>query len=245
MATVMELFQSGKLQEAIQALGEEVRNAPLDTQRRTFLFELLCFAGEFDRAEKHLNILADASQAASLGTLLYRSAIHAEKTRQKMFADHTYPVSKGTEKICGSRNNEPFEDFFDTDERIGACLEVFVAGSYTWISLGQIASIEVPKPQRLRDLLWVPAIVTTTPAYRSMELGEVLLPVISPLSWKHPDDSVRLGRSTVWEEGGEHEPALVPFGQKMFSIDGHEVPILELGKVEQSVGAGEERVASA
>src|SRR5205807_131869 len=104
--TVMELFQSGSLQEAIQALGEEVRNAPLDTRRRTFLFELLCFAGEFDRAEKHLNVFADASQAASLGTLLYRSAIHAEKTRQQMFLDHTYPVSKGMGSTCGSRNGE-------------------------------------------------------------------------------------------------------------------------------------------
>jgi len=245
MATVMELFQSGKLQEAIQALGEEVRNAPLDTRRRTFLFELLCFAGEFDRAEKHLNILADANQSANLGSLLYRSAIHAEKTRQQMFMDHTYPVAKETGKVSGFRNGQPFESFLDTDERIGACLEVFVAGSYTWIGLEQIASIEIPKPQRLRDLIWSPAVVTTTPAFRSLELGEVLLPVLSPLSWKHPDDSVRLGRCTVWEEGGDREPALVPFGQKMFSIDGQEVPILELGKVEQSVGAGEERVASA
>lgn len=243
--TVMELFQSGKLQEAIQALGEEVRNAPLDTKRRTFLFELLCFAGEFDRAEKHLNILADANQAANLGSLLYRSAIHAEKTRQQMFHDRTYPISQGNGPMCGCRNGESFKSFSDTDDRIGASLEVFVAGSYTWIGLEYIASIEVPKPQRLRDLLWTPAIVTTTPAFRSIELGEVLLPVLSPLTWKHPDDSVRLGRSTVWEDGGENEPALVPFGQKIFSIDGQDIPILELGKIEHAIGAGEERVASA
>jgi len=241
----MELFQSGSLQEAIQALGEEVRNAPLDTKRRTFLFELLCFAGEYDRAEKHLNILADASQAANLGSLLYRSAIHAERIRQQMFLDHTYPISKATNKFCGTHNGQPFSSFHDADERIGDCLEVFVAGSYTWIALEQIASIEVPKPKRLRDLLWAPAIVTSTPAFRSMELGEVLLPVLSPLSWRHTDDSVRLGRSTIWEEGGERQSAFVPFGQKMFLIDGQEVPLLELGRLEQSVGAGEERVASA
>ncbi len=243
--TVMELFQSGKLQDAIQALGEEVRNAPLDAKRRTFLFELLCFAGEYDRAEKHLSILADSSPAAQMGGLLYRSAIHAEKNRQKMFLEHTYPLAKGREGAGGVWNGRAVNEFCDADERIGASLEVFVAGSYTWISLEQIAAIEVPKPKRLRDLLWAPAVVKPQPAFRSMELGEVLLPVLCPLSWKHQDDAVRLGRSTVWEQGGEREPEFVPFGQKMFLIDGEEVPILELGKIELTATAGEERVASA
>jgi type VI secretion system protein ImpE len=243
--TVMELFQSGRLQEAIQALGEEVRNAPLDAKRRTFLFELLCFAGEYDRAEKHLNILADSSQGAGLGSLLYRSAIHAERTRQQMFLDHAYPLAKVNESVAGSWNGQSVNEFCDADERLGASLEVFVAGSYTWISLEQIASIEIPKPKRLRDLLWTPAMVKTTPSFRSMELGEVLLPVLYPLSWKHNDDQVRLGRSTVWEEGGEREPAVVPFGQKLFLIDGQEVPILELGKITLMAESGEERVASA
>jgi len=42
-----ELFQAGKLDAAIDALGAEVRDNPTDTQRRTFLFELLCFAGQY------------------------------------------------------------------------------------------------------------------------------------------------------------------------------------------------------
>lgn len=244
--TALELFQSGRLQEAIQALGEEVRKVPLDAKRRTFLFELLCFAGEYDRAEKHLDLLSDASQAAGLGSLLYRSAIHAEKTRQKMFLDHSYPLAQPIKGASGLRNNERFTEFCDADERMGGALEVFVAGSYTWISLEQVASIEIPKPKRLRDLLWTPAIITPLPAFRSMELGEVLLPVLYPLSWKHADDLVRLGRSTVWkEEGGAGEPAFVPFGQKIFLVDGEEIPMLELGRVELMAKAGEDRVASA
>ena len=241
----MELFQSGRLQEAIQALGEEVRNVPLDTRRRTFLFELLCFAGEFDRAEKHLDILGDSGQAARLGSLLYRSAIHAEKTRQKMFSDHSYPLAKVNGSLAGTWNGEPFAEFRDADERMGGSLEVFVAGSYTWISLQQIASLEIPKPKRLRDLLWTPAIVTTLPAFRSLELGEVLLPVLYPLTWNHQDDAVRLGRSTVWEDGGEQGPAFIPFGQKVFVINGQEIPMLEIGKIELTAQRGEERVASA
>jgi type VI secretion system protein ImpE len=241
--TAKELFQSGKLQEAIQALGEEVRNNPLDARRRIFLFELLCFAGHYDRAEKHLDLLADSGPSAQLGALLYRSAIHAEKERQQMFADRRIPSPRPPSLASGLRNGKRFSQFADADERIGGALELFAAGSYAWISLEHIAAIEIAPPRKLRDLLWTRAVVTTTPAYRAMELGEVLLPVLSPLSWKSEDDSVRLGRSTVWAEDFEGVPVTV--GQKMFVVDDEEIPILELGKIEFSTMQGADRVASA
>ena len=240
--TATELFQQGKLQQAIEALGEEVRNAPLDAKRRTFLFELLCFSGDYDRAEKHLSILADGSQAAGIGALLYRSALHAERMRQKMFAERTFPMTHTVPSRSISRAGQFGVSFSDADPRIGGALEIFVAGSYTWVALEQIARIEIPKPKRLRDLLWTPAIVTTTPEYKAMELGEVLIPVISPLSWQHEDDDVRLGRSTVWIEDETYGD--VPLGQKLFVLDGQEIPILELGIVEFENVLGEGRAAS-
>ena len=74
-----ELFDAGRLTEAIEAMGAEVRNNPTDARRRTFLFELLCFAGEYDRAEKQLDVLSQDSQAAATGALVYRAALHAER----------------------------------------------------------------------------------------------------------------------------------------------------------------------
>ena len=56
--TPRELFQAGKLKEAIQSLGSELRDNPTDAKRRTFLYELLCFSGDYGRAEKHLSLLA-------------------------------------------------------------------------------------------------------------------------------------------------------------------------------------------
>jgi len=241
--TARELFQSGRLQDAVEALGEEVRNAPLDAKRRTFLFELLCFAGEYERAEKHLSVLADASQSAGMGALLYRSALHAERIRQQMFADRSYPMAHAIRPRAIARAGEFGKSFSDADPRIGGALEVFVAGSYSWIALEQIARIEIPKPKRLRDLLWTPAIVTTTPEYKAMELGEVLLPVISPLSSRYEEDEVRLGRSTVWIE--DETCGEVPLGQKLFVMDGQEIPILELGTIEFEDALGESRAASA
>src|ERR1017187_9565088 len=69
--TAGQLFQAGKLDQAVQALGVELRDNPGDVQRRTFLFELLCFAGAYDRAEKQLDVLAQGGKDAQLGALLY------------------------------------------------------------------------------------------------------------------------------------------------------------------------------
>jgi type VI secretion system protein ImpE len=108
-------------------------------------------------------------------------------------------------------------------------LEIYAAGSYLWIPFQHVESIEIPPPKRLRDTIWTPALVRTGPAFKMTELGEVLLPVLCPFSFRHADDNVRLGRLTVWEEAGD---AVVPLGQKMFLMDDQEIPFLEVRKIE-------------
>jgi len=224
-----ELFQAGKLNEAIEALGAEVRDNPTDARRRTFLFEMLCFKGDYDRAEKHLNILADASPDSKVGAMLYYSALHAERLRCELFERKEYPVLTDATPRGGTLNGEPFEVLEDADPRVGPRLELFAAGAYLWIPLAHIESIEMEPPKRLRDLLWAPALVRTGPAFKEKELGEVLLPVLAPFSYKHADDMVKLGRATEWDEV---DGMSVPFGQRTFSMDGEDMPLLEIRKIE-------------
>jgi type VI secretion system protein ImpE len=87
-------------------------------------------------------------------------------------------------------------------------------------------------PRRVRDTLWTPALIRTGPSFKGTELGEVLIPAIYPFSWKDPDESVWLGRVTSWaadEQGREY-----PSGQKMWLVDGEEVPFLEVRSLEFS-----------
>lgn len=231
--TAGQLLKAGKLNEAVQALSAELRDNPADTQRRTFLFELLCFSGAYDRAEKHLDVLAQANKDAQLGALLYAGALSADRTRSEMFQKQTYPqAANQTEAapLTGTLNGKPFSFFEDADPRLGAKLEVYVAGNYMWLPMEHIASIEMEAPKRLRDLLWFPALVRTGEAFKGRELGEVLLPVLTPLSFNHADDAVRLGRVTVWQEveGGMTAPA----GQRCFLVDEEEFPILEIRSLE-------------
>jgi len=232
--TVQELFQSGQLDEAVKALTAEVRDNPSDPKRRTFLFELLCFAGDYMRAEKQLEVLSQGGPQAEMGALLYRGALAAEKTRHEMFEKREYPMPASdavTGQVGGTVNGKAFHSLADSDDRIGANLEVFVAGRYLWIPFSLLTSIRIQPPKRLRDLLWTPATVRTLEAFPGHELGEVLLPVLNPFSWRSADQAVRLGRATSWEEDETGEA--FPRGQKVFLMDEEEEwPLLELREIE-------------
>ncbi len=231
--TAQELFRAGQLADAIKALSAEVRDNPTDARRRTFLFELLCFAGEYERADKQLEVLGQAGPSSEIGVLLYRSALFAERQRQDLFTRGEFPkkLDASATARTGTFNGKLFTSFSDADPRIGARLEIFAAGNYLWLPLEHVASIQIEPPKRLRDLLWTPAAVSTTPSFKGAELGEVMLPVLAPFSAQHSDDAVRLGRATAWEQrtGFDEE---VPFGQKMWVVDDEEIPFLELRSVE-------------
>src|ERR1700728_4234300 len=211
-----ELYRAGRLTDARKALSAEVRDNPTDARRRTFLFELLCFAGEYARADKQLEVLGQAGPNSEIGVMVYRSALFAERQRQDLFTRGEFPQPGDSAQapLAGVINGKSFQSFADADPRIGARLELFAAGNYLLLPFEHIASILIMPPKRLRDLLWTPAAVRTTPSFKGTELGEVLLPALSPFSWRHSDDAVRLGRSTVWElsEGYDDQ---IPFGQKM------------------------------
>jgi len=231
--TPLGLYREGRLREAIQALGDELRSDPLDAKRRTFLFELLLFAGDFDRAEKQLDLLAGANPQSAAGTLLYRSALHAERTRQAMFMNHETPPLHEAETHAGLCNGEPFAELYDADPRIGANLEVFLAGSYTWIPMQYLRRLVIEAPANLRDLMWARARLETSEDFPMQEIGEVLLPALCPLSATHADATVQLGRETAWET--DQRFGEIPFGAKTMVVDGVERPLLELRDLQWSV----------
>ncbi len=234
--TAAELYGAGRLDEAIQAQSAALRAQPGDVRGRTFLFELLCFAGQYDRAQKQLDLLAAGSADAATGGLIYHAALHAERQRQAQFEKGEYPKSGAGSPapVAGTLNGARFESLEDGDPRVGARLEVYAAGDVLWIPFEHVARLRMEPPRRLRDLLWAPVRLVTGPGFRGVELGEVLTPALAPLSWRHQDSNVRLGRMTVWEE--DEAGQTVPFGQKMLLVDGEEFPYLEVRELEIHAG---------
>jgi len=118
-----ELFKAGKVREACQALTALLRDHPNDTASRTFLFELLCFSGDFTRAEKQLAVLASGSSDRETGAIVYYAALHAERTRHELFEKEDFP-SDSPASPPGELNGKAFTDLRDADPDIGARLEV-------------------------------------------------------------------------------------------------------------------------
>jgi type VI secretion system protein ImpE len=228
--TAKQLLDAGRVHDAEAALAAHLRDRPTDLASRTFLFELLCFSGQYDRAEKQLGVLSQGGKEAELGAVLYYSALHAEKTRHDIFRKEEYPSVAAAASPPGKLNGKPFQSIRDADPAIGARLEVYAAGAYLWIPFEHIASLQMEPPRRLRDTLWSPAFVLTGPSFQGTDIGEVLLPAVYPFSWKSEDQSVWLGRTTEWV--GDDKGHEYPVGRKMVVVDDEEVPLLEIRSLE-------------
>src|SRR5690242_11891160 len=91
--TPKDLLEAGRLDEAVQALTQQVKTRPADTPTRTFLCELLCLSGDFDRAGKQLDVIA--TQGAAIDTEMaiqvYRNLLAAEKMRHQVFREGALP----------------------------------------------------------------------------------------------------------------------------------------------------------
>ncbi|WP_020475103.1 type VI secretion system accessory protein TagJ [Zavarzinella formosa] len=90
-----ELFRAGQLRAAIDAQIQRVKSSPADNGARLFLFDLLLFTGDYDRAAKHLQVLHYDQPQAIAAVECYRLALDAEKMRNEVFAGKDKPLFLG------------------------------------------------------------------------------------------------------------------------------------------------------
>lgn len=237
MNQAQELYREGKLTEAIASLQTYLRDRPGEKTARSFLFELLCFAGEFDRARKQLSILAEGSKESGLGAAFYLAALAGETERQAWYdnAPGTKAPASG-DPVNGCLDGKPFAGIRDIDPRMGESLELFAAGNYHRISLRNLKAITFDPPARVRDLYWRTAAIETSAEMGSSDLDSILVPVLYPQTWLFDDDLTRLGRTTDFAPSGAGFE--VPFGQRIFEMGGRQVPILEIRRIEFDCGEG-------
>ena len=86
MSDADTLLRSGDLDGARSALVETVRAEPANQQARMFLFQLLAASGEWDKARRQLQTLAQLSGEAQMLAAAYGQAIEAEAERAEVFA---------------------------------------------------------------------------------------------------------------------------------------------------------------
>jgi type VI secretion system protein ImpE len=265
MATVKELIQAGELAGAVEEATRLVKASPADMGARTSLFELLCIAGEWDRAEKQLDVIGHQSTETEIGVQAYLNNIKAERDRRRLMPEGLAPhflneppayvdlhmdainrvregnVAEARALLDRAEEERPalpgrtgdlvFADFRDYNDFTGSVLELIVKDKYVWLPFEQIASLEIEAPARLRDLVWIPARIGAVDG----TVGEVFIPATYPGSSDRPDDAVKLGRMTEWEEVGEG--LYRGFGLRTFLVDGDERPVLQVRAVQFDHGA--------
>ena len=260
MATAKELFDAGELGAAIEELTREVKANPGDLWRRTFLFELLCFAGEFDRAERQLDVVGHQSAQAEVGVQVYRNLLKAERARARLFSDGLQPhflaeppayVDLHLAAINRVRegNIAKARQLLDQAEEERPALKGKLNGQpfpdfrdYNDV-VGPVLELMVQD-----KYTWLPleqaTYIEIPPPQQLRDLmwasvrvettdgtiGEVFLPMLYANSSQHPNDQVKLGRMTDWKNLGEI--IYFAFGLRLFLVGDEEKAILEVKTIE-------------
>lgn len=224
------MIRDGKLAEARAGLVETVKSVPTDTKARTLLFQILVCYGEWDKAEKHLELLIMQSPQNATGLLLYRSLVAAEKLRQSVFKgaslpDFMTPSPPFLPDFLEMRKCFAAGDGARGVEYLAAIEAVLppVHGEADGIAFSGIVDADSSLFCFLEAFihdryLWFPFTAIREMTIRAPEsfldliwaparivtweglTCECYLPVLYPQSCTHEDDLVKMGRMTAWHD---------------------------------------------
>jgi type VI secretion system protein ImpE len=259
-----EHFKAGNLQEAIAGQIQEVKANPQDHSRRLFLFELLMFAGDLDRARRQIEAIQYEEMELEMAVNAYRKLVNAEQARQQLFGSGGTPkfmteppehVRLRLEAVTCARENrsDALNELLEKAESASPSLRGELNGKpFDNVRdcddlFGTVLEVMVSD-----NYYWVPfeevsSIVIEQPRFprdliwapAQLELlsgsaGGVFLPVLYPGSHEHADNQVKLGRTTDWTS--PEEGPVRGRGSRTFWVDAAAVPLLEWRQLRLSSG---------
>lgn len=227
-----ELYRAGRLDEAIAAQIAAVKAAPTDADRRYFLFGLLAFTGDWERAGRQLDAVGIQDQAMQAGSAVYQSLLAAERERRAVWQEGRAPLTPPDPPVH-LRERLAMVAALAAGDRVAAAAAQAAAEAAAPALRGEING----RPLRaLRDqddvlgsvlevfaggrCLWLPlehlrSATCEAPRHlldliwRPLRLvdaagvtASVHLPVLYAGSGAAADDALRLGRGTDWLDQG-------------------------------------------
>ena len=261
MTDARALLEEGRLAEAIEAVTREVKARPSDETRRMFLFELLLFAGEWERALKQLDVVAGRDAQSELGAQVYRNNVGAMRARERLWSDGLAPhfLSEppaeidlhlaAIDELRAGRRAEARRRLSEAAERRKP-----VAGRVNGRAFSDWRDADDTLSPVLELIIsdkyaWLPfsqlARIEVEPPRRLRDLvwcparvvtregmiGQMFIPALYEGSCAHADEGVKLGRVTRWEAEDDGGPPRA-VGLRLFLADDEELSIFEAGRVE-------------
>jgi type VI secretion system protein ImpE len=255
-----ELFKAGKLQAAVDAQLHEVKRHAADQAKRMFLFELLVFAGDLDRARRQIDAVTYGELERDSVILGYRKLLDAEQDRRKLFREGKKPQFLGPPPdhvqwrldaincLRGGHQNEA-KELLDRANAAAPSLPGALNGTpFESMRDADDLFASVLEVMAKGIYSWVPfeqidSLALNPPKaprdliwfqarlqLRDGQSGEVYLPALYPASNEHPDEQVKLGRMTDWK-AAEGGPVL-GVGLRTFVADGQPVALLDWRQLE-------------
>ncbi|MCI0458283.1 MAG: hypothetical protein L0Z62_15065 [Gemmataceae bacterium] len=250
-----DLFKAGRLPEALDAQLKEVKANPADHAKRLFLFELLAFGGDLDRARRQIEAVQYEQPELAAGTADYRRLLDAELLRRRLFSELLVPGFFGTppehlglrlealKRLREGNRKEAAETLARADalvpplrgklngkefEGLRDCDDLF---SHVLEVMGQGHYYWVPLEQVESLAIKGPRFprdVLWLPArldLRDGASGEVFLPTLYPGSHEHSDPAIKLGRANDWKAEGEGP--ILGIGARQFLVGDDAVALLD------------------
>jgi type VI secretion system protein ImpE len=252
-------LKNGDPAAALAQLQDQVRARPDDPKLRTFLFQLLCVVGKWDRALNQLNVAADLDKAALPMKQTYGDAVRCEAIRSGVFAGRTSPMIFGEpdqwlalliESLLVAGRGEParsqelraraFEDAPATAGTVDGRAFSWIADADSRIGPVLEAIINgryywVPFARLVKIDIEAPEDLRDMvwmPAHLQFENGGesvALLPTRYPGSEASGDGLIALARKTVWEEIAPD--TFRGLGQRVLATDGDEIPLMDVRSI--------------
>jgi type VI secretion system protein ImpE len=254
-----ELFKAGQLPEAVDAQLKEVKAKPADHGQRLFLFELLAFAGDLDRAQRQIETINYNDMELDAAVLAYRRLLDSERARRRLFSESLVPrffgdqpehVKLRLEAVNRLRENRPAEAAELLTK--AAALMPELKGELNGKPFSSLRDCDdlfsgVLEVMAQGGYYWVPLEqidamsisapktprdLLWLPARLEMteSAGNIHLPVLYSGSHEHADNQVKLGRMTDWKSP-EGGPTL-GIGAKTFLADEDVVTLLDWRQLE-------------
>jgi type VI secretion system protein ImpE len=260
MEAAKKLLQAGDLGGAIEGILNFVRANPTDIPGRIFLFELSCFAGDWDRAEKQLDVIGHQDANAMIGSMIYRQNFKAERDRARYYSDGLQPgilappptyvedLIQANNRIREGNTAEA-RKILDQIEEERPAFKAHVDGAevsdfrdyndptmciFEVIFKDQYVWLPIEQVKRVK--FFKPKTLRDLFWLQGeVELvegtkGEMFFPSMYSGSWKSDNDQVRLGRMTDWRDLGDD--LYSGEGLKLFWMDGKDRSILDIETIE-------------
>lgn len=260
--TADELFKSGRLQEAIDSQIQEVKSNPGDQSRRLFLFELLCFTGDLERARRQIEAIRYDDPGLETALLAYRKLLEIEEQRRRLLKGGPAPKFLSDPPEHARLRLDALNQLSQNQTAAaGELLQKAEAAAPT--VAGRLNGKPFATLRDADDLFgsvlevvgqgtyyWVPfedieELEMKPPRFprdllwfparlqvRSGPAGDVYLPALYPNSHEHADLQVKLGRATDWNESAGGP--VLGAGQRTFFVDEDEVGLLDWRELQVS-----------